>query len=67
MSDGTPAIGVIGGSGLYQIEGLEKLEELVVEHAFWTALRRFVSGYVKAARFTFCRGTLAAIGCFQRK
>ena len=31
MSDGTPAIGVIGGSGLYQIDGLEKIEELVVD------------------------------------
>ncbi len=34
MSDGTPAIGVIGGSGLYQIEGLERTEEIVVNTPF---------------------------------
>jgi len=29
-----PLIGVIGGSGLYQLEGLENLEEITVETPF---------------------------------
>ena len=39
MSDGTPAIGIIGGSGLYQIEGLERPEELVVDTPFGQSVR----------------------------
>jgi len=33
-NEGTPAIGVIGGSGLYEIEGLSEVEEVRVETPF---------------------------------
>jgi len=46
MSDGTPAIGVIGGSGLYQIEGLERPEEIVMDTPFGPPSDSIVSGYV---------------------
>jgi 5'-methylthioadenosine phosphorylase len=53
MSDGTPAIGVIGGSGLYQIDGLEKIEELVVDTPFGRPSDSLVCGYVDSRRVYF--------------
>jgi 5'-methylthioadenosine phosphorylase len=53
MSDGTPAIGIIGGSGLYQIEGFEKPEELVVDTPFGRPSDSLVSGYVNDRRVYF--------------
>jgi 5'-methylthioadenosine phosphorylase len=53
MSDGTPAIGVIGGSGLYQIEGLERPEELVVDTPFGPPSDSLVSGYVNGRQIYF--------------
>ncbi|MEY2540522.1 MAG: 5-methylthioadenosine phosphorylase, partial [Verrucomicrobiota bacterium] len=34
MKDGTPAIGVIGGSGLYQIDGLQNVAEHKIDTPF---------------------------------
>ncbi len=53
MNDGSPAIGVIGGSGLYQIEGLEKLAELVIETPFGQPSDAFVSGYFHGRQIYF--------------
>jgi 5'-methylthioadenosine phosphorylase len=53
MSDGTPAIGVIGGSGLYRIEGLEEPEELIVETPFGPPSDSIVSGYLHGRRVYF--------------
>ncbi|MEM1297288.1 MAG: MTAP family purine nucleoside phosphorylase, partial [Verrucomicrobiota bacterium] len=40
----SPAIGIIGGSGLYQIEGLENPEEIQVETPFGAPSDALVSG-----------------------
>jgi 5'-methylthioadenosine phosphorylase len=53
MSDGPPAIGVIGGSGLYRIEGLEEPEELIVETPFGLPSDSIVSGYLYGRRVYF--------------
>jgi 5'-methylthioadenosine phosphorylase len=53
MSEGTPAVGVIGGSGLYQIEGLERPEELVVETPFGPPSDSLVSGTVAGRQVYF--------------
>src|SRR6476659_4325992 len=53
MSDRTPAIGVIGGSGLYQIDGLEKVEELEIDTPFGRPSDTLVSGYVDDRRVYF--------------
>ena len=53
MSDGTPAIGVVGGSGLYRIEGLEEPEELIVETPFGLPSDSIVSGYLHGRRVYF--------------
>jgi 5'-methylthioadenosine phosphorylase len=53
MSEGTPAIGIIGGSGLYQIEGLERPEELVVDTPFGSPSDSLVSGYLNDRRVYF--------------
>jgi 5'-methylthioadenosine phosphorylase len=53
MSDGPPAIGVIGGSGLYQIEGLERPEELVVETPFGRPSDSLVSGSLSGRQVYF--------------
>ncbi len=53
MSDGTPAIGIIGGSGLYQIEGLERPEEIVVDTPFGSPSDSLVSGYLNDRRVYF--------------
>jgi 5'-methylthioadenosine phosphorylase len=53
MSDGTPAIGIIGGSGLYHIEGLERPQELVVNTPFGQPSDSLVSGSVKGRQVYF--------------
>jgi 5'-methylthioadenosine phosphorylase len=53
MSDATPAIGVIGGSGLYQLEGLERPEELMVDTPFGRPSDSFVSGYLHGHQVYF--------------
>tara|TARA_R110002096_G_scaffold91625_7_gene207270 strand:- start:4503 stop:5366 length:864 start_codon:yes stop_codon:yes gene_type:complete len=40
----SPAIGIIGGSGLYQIEGLENAEEIQVDTPFGAPSEALVSG-----------------------
>ena len=53
MSDGTPAIGIIGGSGLYQIEGLEEPVELVVDTPFGQPSDSLVSGHMNGRQLYF--------------
>jgi 5'-methylthioadenosine phosphorylase len=53
MSEGTPAIGVIGGSGLYRIEGLEDPEEMIVDTPFGLPSDSIVSGYLHGRRVYF--------------
>ena len=53
MSDGSPAIGVIGGSGLYQIEALERPEELVVDTPFGRPSDSLVSGSLSGRQVYF--------------
>jgi 5'-methylthioadenosine phosphorylase len=53
MSEGKPAIGIIGGSGLYQIEGLERPEEIVVDTPFGSPSDSLVSGYLNDRRVYF--------------
>jgi 5'-methylthioadenosine phosphorylase len=53
MRNGTPAIGIIGGSGLYQIEGLERPEELVVNTPFGQPSDSLVSGSIDGRQVYF--------------
>jgi 5'-methylthioadenosine phosphorylase len=53
MSDETPGIGVIGGSGLYQIDGLEEIEELVVDTPFGRPSDNLIAGCVDGRRVYF--------------
>jgi 5'-methylthioadenosine phosphorylase len=53
MSEGTPAIGVIGGSGLYHVEGLERPEEIVVDTPFGRPSDSLVLGYVGGRQVYF--------------
>jgi 5'-methylthioadenosine phosphorylase len=53
MSDATPAIGVIGGSGLYQIEGLERPEELMIDTPFGRPSDSLVSGLLNGRQIYF--------------
>ena len=50
--DTTPAIGIIGGSGLYDIEGFENREELAVETP-WGAPSDVITGGILAGRRVF--------------
>ena len=65
MNRDTPAIGVIGGSGLYQMEGVEKATEQRVETPFGDPSDTIIAGHMHGRRFIFCRGTDADIGCFR--
>jgi 5'-methylthioadenosine phosphorylase len=53
MSDATPAIGVIGGSGLYQIEGLERPEEVMIDTPFGRPSDSLVSGLLNGRQVYF--------------
>jgi 5'-methylthioadenosine phosphorylase len=55
MNDGAPAIGVIGGSGLYQIDGLEKPREITVETPFGKPSDSLVSGTIAGRQVYFLR------------
>ncbi len=48
-----PVIGVIGGSGLYEIEGLEKVEEIRVETPFGDPSDAYVCGVLDGVKMVF--------------
>ncbi|HYY29476.1 MAG TPA: S-methyl-5'-thioadenosine phosphorylase [Chthoniobacterales bacterium] len=53
MSNEAPAIGVIGGSGLYQIDALDRPEEIVVNTPFGTPSDSLVSGTIHGRQIYF--------------
>src|ERR1700693_4063363 len=53
MSEQPAAIGVIGGSGLYQIGGLESTREIEVDTPFGQPSDAFVSGYFHGRQIYF--------------
>ena len=53
MSDEPAAIGIIGGSGLYQIEGLQDLEEVSVDTPFGKPSDNLVAGTANGRRIYF--------------
>jgi 5'-methylthioadenosine phosphorylase len=53
MNDGAPAIGIIGGSGLYQISGLEKTREITVETPYGRPSDSLVSGMIGGRQVYF--------------
>jgi 5'-methylthioadenosine phosphorylase len=48
-----PAIGVIGGSGLYEIEGLTHVQELRLETPFGTPSDAFITGTLEGVKMVF--------------
>lgn len=48
-----PAIGVIGGSGLYDIEGLSNVEEVIVDTPFGSASDAIITGEIDGRRVCF--------------
>jgi len=48
-----PAIGVIGGSGLYDIEGLTDVQEVRLETPFGTPSDAFITGTLEGAKMVF--------------
>lgn len=46
-------IGVIGGSGLYEMEGLEQVEEVVLETPFGAPSDAYVTGILNGVRLVF--------------
>jgi 5'-methylthioadenosine phosphorylase len=53
MNRGTPAIGVIGGSGLYQMEGVEKATEKRVETPFGDPSDTIIAGQMHGRQVYF--------------
>jgi 5'-methylthioadenosine phosphorylase len=53
MHEGPPAVGIIGGSGLYQIEALEEANEITVETPFGNPSDRLVSGKLDGRQVYF--------------
>jgi 5'-methylthioadenosine phosphorylase len=53
MSESTPAIGIIGGSGLYDIEGLTQREEIDVPTPFGAPSDKILSGVLSGRRVFF--------------
>ncbi|MCB1225267.1 MAG: S-methyl-5'-thioadenosine phosphorylase, partial [Verrucomicrobiales bacterium] len=51
--DGPPAVGVIGGSGLYDLEGFEDREEVVVETPFGPPSDALICGNFAGRRVVF--------------
>src|SRR6201981_2014723 len=53
MYDGNPAIGVIGGSGLYQIDGLERPREVAIETAYGKPSDTLICGMIAGRQVYF--------------
>ncbi|GEP44573.1 S-methyl-5'-thioadenosine phosphorylase [Brevifollis gellanilyticus] len=53
MTDLPPSIGIIGGSGLYDLEGFEQREEITVETPFGAPSDKFVTGLYAGRRVYF--------------
>lgn len=49
----TPVVGVIGGSGLYEIEGLTEVEEVVLETPFGAPSDAFITGTLFGIKMVF--------------
>lgn len=50
---GKSIIGVIGGSGLYQMEGLKKIREVEIKTPFGRPSEKFVRGILEGTEFVF--------------
>jgi 5'-methylthioadenosine phosphorylase len=50
---GKSIVGVIGGSGLYQMEGLEKIREIEIKTPFGRPSEKFVRGILGGTEFVF--------------
>ncbi len=46
-------VGIIGGSGLYDIEGIEALEEIVLDTPFGTPSDAFIVGQLEGTKCVF--------------
>src|SRR5467141_1898310 len=53
MKDGTPAIGIIGGSGLYQMEQLRDATEQKIETPFGSPSDALIGGNLNGRRVYF--------------
>lgn len=53
MKDGTPALGVIGGSGLYQIDGLQDVTEHKIDTPFGAPSDALIGGQVGGRQVYF--------------
>lgn len=49
----TPVVGVIGGSGLYEIEGIEQVEEISLETPFGAPSDAYITGILDGVRMVF--------------
>ncbi len=49
----TPVVGVIGGSGLYEIEGLQDVEEIVIDTPFGSPSDAFITGTLDGVKMVF--------------
>ena len=56
-----PIIGIIGGSGLYDIDGLANIRWERVESPFGQASDEFLFGQLDGQQFVFCRVMVVAI------
>lgn len=49
----TPVVGVIGGSGLYEIEGLTDIKEIIIETPFGAPSDAFITGTLYGIKMVF--------------
>jgi len=49
----TPVVGVIGGSGLYEIEGLQNVEEISIDTPFGSPSDAFITGTLDGVKMVF--------------
>ena len=65
--DEPPAIGIIGGSGLYQIEELRDISELNIDTPFGPPSDMLIGGKISGRRFTSYRDMAAVTGFCRTK
>jgi 5'-methylthioadenosine phosphorylase len=64
---GKSVVGVIGGSGLYQMEGLKKIREVEIKTPFGRPSEKFIKGNLGETELAFLARHGKAIGGYRRR
>ena len=60
-------IGVIGGSGLYEMDGLEQIEEMSLDTPFGKPSDVYITGVLNGVKMVFLPAMAGGTVCFRQR